>query len=103
MLRNYIKATMGFERLGAATGASPKSLIRMFGHRGPTPPRASTYQHSGRLELAAATRILRNADVAGPRPLPNVRANSVALRQAQRKPAHTEAVAKAAAASAADQ
>ena len=34
ILRDYIKATIGFERLGAATGAPPKSLIRMFGPRG---------------------------------------------------------------------
>jgi len=34
MLRDYIKATVGFERLGAETGASPKSLIRMFGPSG---------------------------------------------------------------------
>jgi len=34
ILRNYIKATGGFERLGAATGTQPKSLIRMFGPRG---------------------------------------------------------------------
>jgi hypothetical protein len=33
ILRDYIKATVGFERLGA-TGAPPKSLIRMFGPRG---------------------------------------------------------------------
>lgn len=34
VLRNYIKATVGFEKLGEATGAPPKSLIRMFGPRG---------------------------------------------------------------------
>ena len=34
ILRDYIKATVGFERLGAATGTQPKSLIRMFGPRG---------------------------------------------------------------------
>ncbi|WP_304171379.1 transcriptional regulator [Phenylobacterium aquaticum] len=34
ILRDYIKATIGFERLGEATGAPPKSLIRMFGPRG---------------------------------------------------------------------
>ena len=34
ILRDYIKATFGFEKLGAATGAPPKSLIRMFGPRG---------------------------------------------------------------------
>jgi hypothetical protein len=30
----YIKATVGFEKLGEATGTQPKSLIRMFGPRG---------------------------------------------------------------------
>src|SRR5258707_2172490 len=34
ILRDYIKATIGFETLGAATGAPAKSLIRMFGPRG---------------------------------------------------------------------
>jgi DNA-binding phage protein len=34
ILRDYIKATVGFEELGEATGAPPKSLIRMFGQRG---------------------------------------------------------------------
>lgn len=34
ILRDYIKATVGFERLGAETGSSPKSLIRMFGPSG---------------------------------------------------------------------
>jgi len=34
ILRDYIKATVGFEKLGAATSTSPKSLIRMFGSRG---------------------------------------------------------------------
>jgi hypothetical protein len=34
ILRDYIKATVGFKELGAATGAPPKSLIRMFGPRG---------------------------------------------------------------------
>jgi hypothetical protein len=34
ILRDYIKATIGFEKLGGATGAPPKSLIRMFGPRG---------------------------------------------------------------------
>ena len=33
ILRNYIKATIGFEKLGEATGTQPKSLIRMFGPR----------------------------------------------------------------------
>jgi len=34
ILRDYIKATVGFEKLGEATGVPPKSLIRMFGPRG---------------------------------------------------------------------
>ena len=34
ILRDYIKATDGFEKLGRALGTPPKSLIRMFGPRG---------------------------------------------------------------------
>lgn len=34
ILRDYIKATVGFEQLGAETGSSPKSLIRVFGPTG---------------------------------------------------------------------
>jgi hypothetical protein len=34
ILRGYIKATIGFEKLGEATATPPKSLIRMFGPRG---------------------------------------------------------------------
>jgi hypothetical protein len=34
LLRDYIKATVGFEKLGEATDTPPKSLIRMFGPRG---------------------------------------------------------------------
>ena len=34
ILRDYIKATVGFEQLGAETGSSAKSLIRMFGPNG---------------------------------------------------------------------
>ena len=34
ILRDYIKATVGFEKLGKATSLPPKSLIRMFGPRG---------------------------------------------------------------------
>jgi hypothetical protein len=34
ILRDYIRATIGFEKLGEATGTQPKSLIRMFGPRG---------------------------------------------------------------------
>jgi hypothetical protein len=34
ILRDYIKVTVGFETLAAATGTPPKSLIRMLGPRG---------------------------------------------------------------------
>jgi len=34
ILRDYIKATVGFEKLGEATDTPPKSLIRMFGPKG---------------------------------------------------------------------
>jgi DNA-binding phage protein len=34
ILRDYIKATVGFEKLGDATGTPAKSLIRMLGPRG---------------------------------------------------------------------
>jgi hypothetical protein len=34
ILRDYIKATVGFERLAEATHTPAKSLIRMFGPRG---------------------------------------------------------------------
>ena len=34
VLRDYIKATIGFEALGATVGKPPKSLIRMFGPKG---------------------------------------------------------------------
>jgi hypothetical protein len=34
VLHDYIKATVGFEKLGTAIGTQPKSLIRMFGPRG---------------------------------------------------------------------
>jgi DNA-binding phage protein len=34
LLRDYIKATIGFEKLGEATSLPSKSLIRMFGPLG---------------------------------------------------------------------
>ena len=34
ILRDYINATVGFQQLGAETGTSPKSLLRMFGPSG---------------------------------------------------------------------
>ena len=46
ILRDYIKATVGFEMLGAATDMPPKSLIRMFGPRGN--PQARNFSARGR-------------------------------------------------------
>ena len=34
ILRNYINATIGFEKLATVTGTPPKSLMRMFGPNG---------------------------------------------------------------------
>ncbi len=34
LLRNYIKATDGFETVGDAVGKSPKSVMRMLGDQG---------------------------------------------------------------------
>jgi hypothetical protein len=34
ILRDYIKATVGFEKLAEATATPSKSLVRMFGPRG---------------------------------------------------------------------
>jgi DNA-binding phage protein len=34
MLRDYINATIGFEKLGRKVGIPPKSLMRMFGRNG---------------------------------------------------------------------
>ena len=34
VLRDYINATIGFEKLGTLTNKSPKSLMRMFGPHG---------------------------------------------------------------------
>ena len=34
VLRNYIKATIGFQELGSLTNRPPKSLMRMFGPSG---------------------------------------------------------------------
>ena len=56
VLRDYINATIGFEKLGKATGTPPKSLMRMLGPRGN--PQAqnlfavlSHLQKQGRLKL----------------------------------------------------
>jgi hypothetical protein len=56
ILRDYIKATVGFEKLGAATGAPPKSLIRMFGPRG-NPQAKNLFSVIGYLQKQAGVHL----------------------------------------------
>jgi hypothetical protein len=56
ILRNYIKATIGFEKLGRATGTQPKSLIRMFGPRG-NPQARNLFNVIGYLQKQAGVEL----------------------------------------------
>jgi DNA-binding phage protein len=56
ILRDYIKATVGFEKLGKATGSPPKSLIRMFGPRG-NPQARNLFSVIGYLQKRARVRL----------------------------------------------
>src|SRR5205807_6556585 len=56
ILRDYINATVGFEKLGAATGASPKRLIRMFGPRD-NPQAKNLFSVLGYLQKRAGLRL----------------------------------------------
>ena len=56
VLRDYIKATVGFEKLGAATGAPPKSLIRMFGPCG-NPQAKNLFSVIGYLQKQAGVHL----------------------------------------------
>jgi DNA-binding phage protein len=56
ILRDYIKATVGFEQLGKATGAPAKSLIRMFGPRG-NPQARNLFTVIGYLQRRAGVRL----------------------------------------------
>src|ERR1700741_40399 len=56
ILRDYIKATVGFEKLGEATGAPPKSLIRMFGPRG-NPQARNLFSVIGYLQKQAGVEL----------------------------------------------
>jgi hypothetical protein len=56
ILRDYIKATMGFEKLGEATGAPPKSLIHMFGPRG-NPQAKNLFNVIGYLQKRAGLQL----------------------------------------------
>src|SRR5580658_3003192 len=55
-LRDYIKATVGFEKLGEATGTQPKSLIRMFGPRG-NPQARNLFSVLGYLQKRAGVEL----------------------------------------------
>lgn len=63
ILRDYIKATVGFEKLGAATDTPPKSLIRMFGPRG-NPQARNLFSIIGYLQQQAGVEL---HVMAGPR------------------------------------
>ena len=56
ILRDYIKATVGFEKLGEATDTPPKSLIRMFGPRG-NPQAKNLFNVIGYLQKHAGVRL----------------------------------------------
>ncbi len=56
IMRDYIKATVGFEKLGEATDTPPKSLIRMFGPRG-NPQAKNLFSVIGYLQKRAGVRL----------------------------------------------
>jgi hypothetical protein len=56
ILRDYIKATVGFEKLGKATDMPPKSLIRMFGPRG-NPQARNLFDVIGYLQKQAGVQL----------------------------------------------
>jgi len=56
ILRDYIKATVGFKKLGEATCTPPKSLIRMLGPRG-NPPARNLFGIIGYLQKQAGVEL----------------------------------------------
>src|ERR1700716_1911859 len=56
ILRDYIKATVDFEKLGEATGTQPKSLIRMYGPRG-NPQAKNLFSVLGYLQKRAGLKL----------------------------------------------
>lgn len=56
ILRDYVKATIGFEKLGRATGTQAKSLIRMFGPRG-NPQARNLFSVLGYLQRRAGLKL----------------------------------------------
>ena len=56
ILRDYINATIGFERLAEETGTPPKSLMRMFGPQG-NPRASSLFAVISRLQKKAGVHL----------------------------------------------
>jgi len=56
ILRDYINATIGFEKLAAATGTPPKSLMRMFAPSG-NPQARNLFAILGHLQKKAGVRL----------------------------------------------
>jgi hypothetical protein len=56
ILRDYIKATIGFEKLGDATGTPAKSLMRMLGPRG-NPQARNLFSIIGYLQKQAGVEL----------------------------------------------
>ncbi len=56
VLRDYIKATVGFEELAERTGRPSKSLMRMFGPKG-NPRADNLFAVISRLQKASGIRL----------------------------------------------
>lgn len=56
VLRDYINATVGFERLARETGTPAKSLMRMFGPKG-NPRAENLFAVISRLQKASGIRL----------------------------------------------
>jgi len=56
VLRDYIKATIGFTALGESIGTPSKSLIRMFGPKG-NPNASNLFKVLGHLQKHAGIRL----------------------------------------------
>ena len=63
VMRDFIKATVGFESLAAQTGLPPKSLMRMFGPRG-NPTAASLFSVISALQRATGVQLGVSAEAA---------------------------------------
>ena len=56
VLRDFINATVGFEKLGMATGTPPKSLMRMFSPSG-NPTASNLFGVLGELQRQAGVQL----------------------------------------------